>query len=501
MNKGFSKRQNSVEKTLAQSKGVFTGEIASRRAVSTWISIYDELPNPDPVLRRTSNRIEVLDEIKREPQVAACTKIRKAGASNRLWKIERNNAAPRTAEIIEMVFNNLKTRTMIREMLDGWGYGYKPLEIIWRQEGNLWLPAEVTGKSPAYFNFGFDNELRLKKANGINSEPVPPHKFLLSRYEASYDNPYGEAQYSLSFWPTTFKKGGIKQWAIFLEKFGMPHPVGKMPRNASTTDTQKLLDALDNLVRDAAAVIPDDASVELLSAYQGSGSSDIFERNARYHDGEISKVILGHAAAADSTPGKLGGEDNAMQVRSDIVDDDAWMVMECCNELIRYIHEVNPVLGEKRPEFVLYSENDVDTARADRDFKLMNSGRVILTEQYFKKRYDYDDGDIIVIEDLPASQPSLPTDPAQFSAPDAATAQDSVDDMVAKIPDETFQEMAQQICQPLIDAINNAVSYADANAAIIKAAKKIKLDALQEPLEKAMLLAHIAGNQPDEATA
>jgi phage gp29-like protein len=501
MNKTFSKRQNPTEKALVQAKNLTT-EIASRRAVSVWLSIYDELPNPDPVLRRTSNRIDILDEIKREPHVAACTKIRKAGASNRLWKIEKANATPGAAELAEKVFANLKTRQMIREMLDGWGYGYKPLEVLWRQEGSLWLPFEVSGKSPSYFEFGVDNELRLKKKNGINSEPVPDYKFLLSRFEASYDNPYGEAQYSLSFWPTTFKKGGIKQWAIFLESFGMPHPVGHMPRNASTTDRNALLEALENLVRNAAAVIPDDATVELLEANSGSGTSDCFERNARYHDGEISKVILGHSAAADATPGRLGNENNAMDVRNEIVDDDAWMVMECCNDLIRYIHEINPVLGENRPEFVLYAEEDVDTARADRDFKLMNSGRVILTKQYFMKRYDYDEGDIEVVETLPVAQPSAPMPPAQFSAPsDSSPAQTEVDALLASITDATLQEQMQAIVQPLIDALNDAESFAEASKLLPALGSKMNVTPMQNSLEKAMLLSHIAGNQPEEATA
>ncbi len=401
------RQQNSLGAQFSRQGDVsLSTDVATRSNVSPWLAFYDALPNPDPVLRKTSSRIEILHEIKREPHVSACTKSRKAGVQMRLWKIDKSKASSIAAEIIENIFKDIKGgpegeddfRSVIREVLDGWGYGYKPLEVLWKREGNLIIPVSIIGKPPEWFCFGTDNELRLRKSDGFTSEPVEQYKFLLARNEASYSNPYGEAEFSLAFWPTTFKKGGIKFWAIFLETFGMPHAIGKVRPGAEDKEITDLLNSLSNLIRDAAGVFPNDTTVELLETKAGSGSSDLYERYARYHDGEISKCILGHGAAVDSTPGKLGGEDPSMDVRSDILDDDAGLVEDVLNKLIRDIHELNPALGKMRPRFKLYKKGDVNASRADRDSKLLGNKRITLTKKYFTTHYDFADDEIDIIE-------------------------------------------------------------------------------------------------------
>lgn len=472
-------------------------EIATRSKTAPWLDIYEALPNPDPVLRNTSNYIGILDEIKRECHVKACTKSRKAGVQRRKWKIEGYDASPLAIETITKIFDDLDTREIIREALDGWGYGFKPLEILWQREGDLTVPFQVSGKPPQWFAFDKNNELRLR-LDGFKLQPVKPYKFLLARYEASYNNPYGEAEFSLCFWPTTFKKGGIKFWAMFLERFGMPHAIGKTRPGADVKERDDLLTALTGLIRDAAGIIPNDASVELLETNGGSGTSDLYWRHAHYHDGEISKVLLGHASAADSTPGRLGSDTSAMDVRSDIIDDDSVMVEKCMDNLIRWIHELNPQLGDARPRFEIYDENDVDTARADRDFKLMNSGRVILKKSYFTKRYDFSDDDIDVVEtpDLQAPTPATsPVRPAQFSAPpkSADAAQTEVDSMLAGISDADLQKQSDELLKPLIALVESATSFDDLSKKLPALYPGLDDAAIAAMLKKAMLLANVKG--------
>lgn len=487
-----------------------TTQIATRDNLNPWLTAYDALPNPDPVLRKTGLQFEVINELKREAHVSACSKSRKSGVKKRLWKIDQKKASSAAVETIDAIFKDLTSdsitetglRPIINQLLDGWGYGYKPAEVLWERQGNLYIPYAVIGKPPEWFEFGNDNELRLKHLTG-KSEPVPDKKFLLARYEAEYNNPYGEAQYTLAFWPVTFKKGGIKFWAQFLESWGMPHAIGKYPRNVDKADKDRLLDALKLLIQNAAAVIPDDATVELLELKAGNGSSDLYERHAHYHDSQISKCILGHGGAADSTPGRLGGDDPAMNVRSDIIEDDSSMIEGCFNTLIRYIHELNPSLGSERPEFVLYDENDVDSARADRDFKLMNSNRVILKQKYFLRCYDFREDEIEVDESM-HQQPDVspdkppPPDKPEFSA--SPSGQDNVDELIDAINDETLQQQAEILLKPIIDIVNSSKSFDDVRNGIIATFPNLDDSGITQTLEKAMLLAHLQGSQPDEVT-
>lgn len=488
--------------------------VATRANVAPWIAAYDVLPNPDPVLHNTSNTIDLFDAIRRECHVKACTKSRKAGVQRRKWKIEKYDARPQDTETVARIFETLDVRRMIRESLDGWGYGYKPLEILWRREGNLVVPFEIAGKPSRWFAFDNDSRLRVKKS-GYTTEAVEPYKFLLAQYEASYDNPYGEAEYSLCFWPTTFKKGGLQFWAMYLEQFGIPHAIGKVRPGASERDKQDVLNMLTNLIRNAAGVIPNDTSVELLESKGGSGSSDLYWRHEHYHDGEISKVLLGHASAADSTPGRLGNDTSAMDVRSDIIDDDSVMVENTVNQLIRYIYELNaPVLAGPMPRFEIYDENDVDKARADRDFKLLNSKLVRFSEDYYLRTYDFRPGEVIVQEPppgesdpvraeivragfKPAPAPSAPDLPSpQFAAPPSAAdpAQSAVDDMIENgVPDTTLLQQADQLLEPLIALVESAQSFDELSAALPGLYPDLDSASIEAMLEKAMLLANIAG--------
>ena len=90
----------------------------------------------------------------------------------------------------------------------------QPLEVVWRRDGTSTVPDRVVGKPVEWFVFAAeDNSLRLRtKANLILGEELPPKKFLLARYNATYDNPYGERVLSRCFWPVAFKKGGMARW-------------------------------------------------------------------------------------------------------------------------------------------------------------------------------------------------------------------------------------------------------------------------------------------------
>lgn len=463
-----------------------TSEQATRD--SLFDRIYEILPNPDPVLRRTAHRIDILHEIRRDAHVSACAKSRKAGVGKRKWKIDQGSASARAAELAESILRSLPLRRIMREILNAWGYGYQTLEVVWKREGNLLLPEQVIGKPQEWFVFDGDNHLRRRVKGNPHGEVVDQYKYLLATYEAEYNNPYGEAQYSLCFWPVTFKKGGLKFWAVFLEKFGMPHAVGKVPRAAKTKERRELLNALAKMVRDAVAVFPDDASVELLEKKGGSGNSDLYERYARYHDGEISKVLLGHGSAADSTPGRLGNETQALDVRGDIIDDDATLVEETLNTLIKWIHELNPSLGAETPAFELFEEEEVDEARSKRDERLLNTGYVKLNKTYFTKRYDFDDEDIEIVE--PDAQP--PTRAPQFAAPDGQT---QVDRLGASITDNStvHQRAAEALLKPVFDLLETANSLDEVNRRLPELFPEMDSEELQETLEKALLLAGARG--------
>ena len=504
-----------VEFASRSLEGYLTREIATGNTLRAWGSLYTALPNPDPVLRRTGQSITILDEIRREVHVAACSESREAAVTKKKWAIERADAAPRAAETLEAAFKELPVRHIVRELCEAWGYGYQISEIIWERQGDLLLPLEVSGKPRPWFTFGKDGALRILNSPGDQTGiPVEPYKFLITRHRASYENPYGESKYSSCFWPVTFKKGGLKFWAVFLEKFGMPHVVGKQSRNASDKERRELLQALAGMIRDACGVIPDDQSIEFLQA-NVTGSSDVYERFARYHDSEISTAILGHSAGATATPGRLGGEDLAMQVREDIIENDCGMVEDTMNTLIKYIHELNPSLGVERPRFILYDTKDINKPRAERDALLLNTGRVRFTKKYYVDKYDFDEDEIEIVEDNDAAETGAGSYPAEFSLrpPRAAQPprhqtgatqaefQEAVDTLAGHLPDDVVQTQVERLLKPVFELVNNAESLEDVERRLAALWSEIDTAEVEKTVEKAVLLGETWGRISNRRTS
>lgn len=376
-----------------------SSELLTRENVdTTWLSIYKNLENPDPVLKKANLDIEIYDEIKRDPQVFACKESRQAGVLSMNWTIEQGEAPLSTKKVIEHIFNNLPMQGIINEILNSRFYGYEVQEIIWEVSDSIIFPSRIQEKPHEWFSFDKDGNL-LRRTKDFNNWIIAEQlKFLLTTSNATYKNPFGEALFSLCFWPVTFKKGGLKNWAIFTERYGMPHTIGKVPRSLEHQKRIELLRTLQKMVSDACAVFPDDASIQLLDCIKGENSTEAFERYALYHDRQISKAILGHSAAADSTPGQLGSGNDNLNIRTDLITQDALLVEQAANQLIMCICSINKSLGSIYPKFKLYKKKNIDKSIAERDLIIAKTQNIRFSKSYLKKTHGYSDEDIIVNE-------------------------------------------------------------------------------------------------------
>lgn len=374
---------------------LFTEKAIRSKIGNNWVQFFNVLENPDSVLQKTGYGIEILDEIKSDPQVFSCVSSRTAAVQKMKWKLEQAKASTKAIEIILKIFDKFKMHSIINEIMDGIFYGYSVQEVVWAPIDGYIVPVKIEQKPHEWFSFDNDNNLMRLKDKINNYVKAEERKFLLSQNNPSYKNPYGEGLLSKCFWPVTFKKGGIKFWAIFLEKFGMPQIYGKLPADATGEQKDGLLSTLHNMIRDAVTVIPDNGSISFLET-NVSASTDCFESFTKYYDGQISKVILGHSAASDSTSGKLGGENIAMEVKESLTKSDALLICETINELIRWILHFNPTLGIEPPNFVLYQKDNIDKTLAERDQILASTGNIKFSKDYFKRVYGFSDSDIIL---------------------------------------------------------------------------------------------------------
>lgn len=407
-------------KTPAGSVPVQTADLTAHIAVakSFWGigGFGGYLPNPDPVLKKLGRDITVYRELLADPIVAGHVRRRKSAVTTMDWRLDDTDVPPLVADTVNQVFAEMDLYRLINQILDATLFGYQPLEIIW-QKGTQWLPSEIVAKPQEWFHFNNSGQLCLSASGRLNSEPVPDYKFLLARHNADYTNPYGMGDLACVYWATVFKRGGLKFWAEFAEKFGAPWIIGKEPRSNTPADTDKLLDALEQLIGNAVASIPNDSSVEIKEAAGKQGSADVYDRFIRYCRSEIAIALLGQ----DQTTEKDTSHASAaagLEVTRDIRDSDCRIVEACLNQLIDWICTFNFAADTVRPKFVLYEESEGGKVQAERDQILTTCG-VQLSESYWKRAYNLSDDDIVAVSSAAEVTPASPL--ADFAEAETVT--------------------------------------------------------------------------------
>ncbi|AXE34020.1 DUF935 domain-containing protein [Chromobacterium phragmitis] len=461
-----------------------SSQIATRSRSIDFYGLGMYLPNPDPVLKALGKDIKVYRELRSDAHIGGCIRRRKAAVKALEWGVDRDKAKSRVARSISDIFDDLNLSRIIGEMLDAMLYGYQPMEIMWGKVGSYLVPVDIVGKPADWFVYDEDNQLRMRtKQAPLKGEELPARKFLVPRQDASYDNPYGFPDLSMCFWPTTFKKGGLKFWVQFTEKYGSPWLVGKHPRSASTQETDQLLDSLEAMVQDAVAVVPDDSSVEIKEAANGANNADVYERLLHFCRSEVSIALLGQNQTTEASSNRASAQ-AGLEVTRDIRDGDKEVIEEALNQLVRWVCELN-FNGGDRPRFEMWEQEQVDEVQAGRDEKLTRAGAK-LTPAYFKRAYNLQDGDLV--------ETSKPETSAEFAEADEdAPDQDALDAALDALSADELQADAAAMLQPLFDRIQAGAQPDELLGSLAERYPDMDASGLQERLARAIFTAKVWG--------
>ena len=429
-----------------------TDQLATRERSLDFSALGQWLPNPDPILKAQGKDIAVYRDLRGDALVGACIRRRKSAVKSLEWGLDRGFAASRTAKAVESMLAELDLERIIGQILEATLYGYQPMEVEWRRVGGLLVPADVQAKPPEWFCFDSSNQLRFKtRTSPLMGELLPERKFLLPRQDPTYQNPYGFADLSLCFWPLVFKKGGMKFWLAFAEKFGSAFSVGKLPRSASNEERAQLLDSLEALIQDGVATIPDDGSVELVEMAGKSASADLYERLVLHCRGEIAIALLGQNQTTEASANKASAG-AGLEVTKDLRDGDAKLVAACMNQLIRWICELN--WGGQAPVWSLWDQEAQDQLQADRDKSNYSAG-ARFTNAYWERAYGYQAGDLAAPASL-AVIPALSRNPSP--SPAFAESAQAIDPV--QLETDTLAQQGEGAWTAMLDQIEALVSRA-----------------------------------------
>ena len=408
-----------------------TDEIATVRNDIIQDYLGNVVLNPDKILKSESGGkgIELYEDLMRDSEVESASQTRTLAVTGKEWGIDAASDDAedvKKAEYVEKVFKAINYDAAREALLSGNILGFKPAEVMWEySEGDVWIK-EIIGKASRRFVFDLQGRLRLlTMQNMIEGVEVPDRKFVVFRNVSDNGSYYGDGLGRSLYWPVWFRKNGIKFWAIFCDKFGSPTPVGKYPPGTPKPKQDDLLAAITAIQQESGVVIPENMIIDLLEA-QRAGSIDAYDSFCAYQDKAINKVLLGHSAATESTPGKLGNEQQSVDIRQDYIKADADALCECQNNsLIRWIVDYNFPVGtpgsvssRAYPKVWIRTELEKDLKpKADIDIALVTQLRLKVGTKYFYETYGIPQpGEGEELVEIPATPPPFsPSEGGQMS--------------------------------------------------------------------------------------
>lgn len=464
------------------------GVHADAKDMNIYNSILGSLPNPDIVLQKLGLGISAYYDLDIDDQVSAALQLRKDNVRSMEWELKPSQTRPDIDEFVENVIKKWDMEKVVGEMLDAIPYGYSVMELIWLKDANGFkYISSVVGKPPHWFKFDTNNRLRfMGRKYGAEGKILSNSKFTTVQNYPTYINPYGNAVFKKCYWPVMFKKGGIKFFAKFVEKFGMIHLLGQIGKNGedvnknpTSTEITNMTEALDGLYQDGVGAIPGSDEV-LVIAGNSQASSEIYKGFIEVCDKQIAKAILSHSSAVDSIAGALGNREQIVQSINIIRDSDAKLVTGNMNDIItKMVFENYGKVDEVDiPTYQLIAKGQTSEIKAQAEIDtILKALGVNFTKDYIKKNYNLQDSDFTL-----SSGTATPTEP--FNNFTNFTAQDDIE---AKLT-ETFQSTLQ----PIVDMISKGKTFDEIKTKILELNANLDTSDLEALIADVMAITQVA---------
>ncbi len=545
-----------------------TSEMATRQfAAGAYVGFFSYLPDPDPILRKLGSDQTVYKDLLSDDQVGPLVERRKNLTKSLDWDIvapdidpgasKQSGAGDAEVELCREVLQTLESngcyvKDIISQTLDPIFWGYAPFEINFAKINNKILPVEVWEKPREWFFYDNENQCRFRRMddfngiiiNGKKADPKVAVKFIVLRNNPTYENPYGEKALSRCFWPVTFKRGGMKFYTVFLEKYGMPFLFGKLPRGAKSEDHADLLTKLENMVQDAVGTGPDDSSLQLIER-SGTNSGDLHEKYLQRCDNAIIRSLLLNTLSTDiqKSGARAASDTGAITIEGDIQGTDQDFPTTFFNLLFKRVVDLNIGSG-LYPTFEVKEIENINKDLSERDKNLDGIG-VKFTPVYFERKYNLEEDEFELREPQPPVNPlnpfgnnppgtvmpgGLPASGVGAEAQSAAETQNKIqasgfknlfkklfgknielksyealskekligDIAAAALPDKLMQFSIEQTLKPVIELAKNSSSYDEFKNNLAAQYPKMNDDQIQNLMTKVLFIAEVQGLADDQ---
>lgn len=334
----------------------------------------------DEVLKRANLTRTDLLKLLYDDEIYGCISRRTAAVMGNAWHIEGDNT-DWLYEAVSAVYEDA-VRIMMQALWVGSSIG----ELIW-QDGEQKTIRAIVPRVIEQFKADADGNL-IWKSPGGGEVAVIPEKVLRGAVNVNETNPYGDALLSRVYWAWFAKNYAEQFWNKFAERHASPITVIKSAVNtANREEAQRDLAALaaagSQGVADGVVAMSDQDTIEFVTA---NDDGTAHEKYTRHQIQRIQKTLLGRVLTSELETGSRAAQETDDGFTRDIADADLTFVERGLNHIVDCLLTVNGI----NPDGVYFTyerAQAIDKERWERDVALLNTGKIELTEQYYRDNY------------------------------------------------------------------------------------------------------------------
>ena len=406
---GVKTEPTQTDEAMVTANGrVLSDHPSNRITPSKLKSILEDAENGDI----TAQHELFMDIEEQDSAIGANIQTRKRAILTLDWRIaEPRNATPAEeklqTEIDELFYQYPNLENLLMDMMDAVGHGFSALEIEWKLENGKYIPHNFIPRPQSWFKLDKNDNLLLKTPNNPMGETLRPFGWVVHSHKSRSVQLARMGLFRTLAWLYMFKHYSVRDFAEFLELYGMPIRIGKYGAGATNEEKRTLLRALAQIGHNAAGIMPDSMTIELHNAANtGAGSANNpFLQMVDWCEKSIARLILGQTltsgADGKSSTNALGNVHN--EVRRDLLVSDAKQVAQTITQqiILPYLQiNVDPnIVLHRVPyfEFDTKKYNDLSTF-ADAIPKLVGIG-VQIPEKWTRDKLgipEAQDGEVVL---------------------------------------------------------------------------------------------------------
>lgn len=277
-------------------EGFFIIQSETLKADSSMYAGYAERPyNPDAIAKKRPP-FGIYDDMRRDDQIKAVLWLKKFMVLSCGWDIATED--DQYEEMAMEIGSNLRSLDnpdfggALTNILTHLDYGFSLTEPVFEVKDTSVTLKSLKTRAPHTFILHtdeFGNLSEIEQYTGYDSVKIKPGGIMLLQHQYEFGVPYGISDLQSAYRAWFSKDVVIKFWNIYLERFGNPFIVGKIPATLSNADKDKLLDIFKNLQAKSGMVVPEGVEIDIKAS--PTGATD-FEKAVNIYNMMIARSML-----------------------------------------------------------------------------------------------------------------------------------------------------------------------------------------------------------------